>query len=63
MKPDTPEYMYRQSSCYARIGDTDNALERYQEAKALDKKDKPVPGRQEGPAGRRKRLCGREGIR
>ena len=47
MKPDTPEYMYRQSSCYARLGDTDNALERYQEAKALDKKDKPVPGRQE----------------
>lgn len=47
MKPDTPEYMYRQSSCYARIGDTDNALKRYQEAKALEKKDKPVPGRQE----------------
>ena len=23
MKPDTPEYMYRQSSCYARLGDTD----------------------------------------
>ena len=47
MKPDTPAYMYRQSSCYARIGDTDNALKRYQEAKALEKKDKPVPGRQE----------------
>ena len=47
MKPDTPEYMYRQSSCYARLGDTDNALKRYQEAKALEKKDKPVPGRQE----------------
>ena len=47
MKPDTPEYMYRQSSCYARLGDTDNAIKRYQEAEALDKKDKPVPGRQE----------------
>lgn len=47
MKPDTPEYMYRQSSCYARLGDTDNAVKRYQEAEALDKKDKPVPGRQE----------------
>ena len=36
-----------QSSCYARLGDTDNAIKRYQEAEALDKKDKPVPGRQE----------------
>ena len=47
MRPDTPEYMYRQSSCYARLGDTDNAIKRYQEAEALVKKDKPVPGRQE----------------
>ena len=39
MRPDTPEYMYRQSSCYARLGDTDNAIKRYQEAEALDKKD------------------------
>ena len=47
MKPDTPEYMYRQSSCYAQLGDTDNAIKRYREAEEKDKKDKPAPGRQE----------------
>lgn len=43
MKPDTPEYMYRQSSCYARLGDTDNALKRYQEAKALERRTSRCP--------------------
>lgn len=47
MEPDTPEYMYRQSSCYARLGDPENAVNRYQEAAALEKKDKPAPGKQE----------------
>ena len=43
------------------LEDTDNALERYQEAKALDKKDKPVPaGRR--PCWRRKRLWDAKGI-
>ena len=47
MEPDTPEYMYRQSSCYGQLGDTDNAVKRYQEAAAADKPDKPALGREE----------------
>lgn len=45
--PNRPEYMYRQSSCYAQMGDTEQAVKRYQEAWAADKKDKPAVGRQE----------------
>ena len=49
MKPDTPEYMYRQSSCYARIGDTDNALKRYQEAKSAGKEGQAGARQAGGP--------------
>lgn len=50
MKPNTPSYFYAQSMCYARLGDTDNAISRYQAGAALEKEDKQGAGKLEALA-------------
>ena len=47
MKPDTAVYLYAQSMCYAHLGDTDNAIDRYHAGNAVQKEDKDEAGRQE----------------
>ena len=56
MKPDTAVYLYAQSMCYAHLGDTDNAIDRYHAGNAVQKEDKDEAGRQERCL-RQERLC------
>lgn len=42
---DKPSYLYAQSMCYAALGDTDNAIARYQAGAAIKKDDKEQAGK------------------
>lgn len=47
MKPDTAVYLYAQSMCYAHLGDTDDAIDRYKAGNAALKDDKAEAGKLE----------------
>lgn len=47
MKPDTAVYLYAQSMCYAHLGGTDDAIDRYKAGNAALKDDKAEAGKLE----------------
>ena len=47
MEPSTASYLYAQSMCYSQMGDTENAVAKYQAGAALEKDAKASAGKME----------------